>query len=122
MPTPAGHTSAIRAKKVIGSSVKDASGSQIGKIEDIVLDKMSDNVMFAVVGFGGVLGMGEKFHPVPWSTLSYEPSQDCYILNATKDELEKAPADTIDELTRADGAAFRDEAYRHYGAQPYWRA
>ena len=45
MPTPSGHTSAIRAKKVIGSGVKDNSGSQIGKIEDIVLDKMSDNVI-----------------------------------------------------------------------------
>ncbi len=122
MPTPSGHTSAIRAKKVIGSGVKDASGSHIGKIEDIVLDKMSDNVMFAVVGFGGMLGMGEKFHPIPWSTLSYEPSQDCYVLNATKDELENAPADTIDQLTRADGAAFRDRAYKHFGVQPYWSA
>jgi sporulation protein YlmC with PRC-barrel domain len=121
MPTPSGHTSAIRAKKVIGSGVKDNSGSQIGKIEDIVLDKMSDNVMFAVVGFGGVLGMGEKYHPIPWSTLSYDPSQDCYVLNVTKEALEQAPADKIDELTRADGTAFRDRSYQHYGAQPYWR-
>ena len=41
---------------------------KIGKVEDIMLDKTSNNIMFAVVGFGGVLGMGEKYHPLPWAT------------------------------------------------------
>jgi sporulation protein YlmC with PRC-barrel domain len=58
MTTASGHTSAIRAKKVIGTDVKDTSGATIGKIEDIMLDKQSSNIMYAVVGFGGFLGMG----------------------------------------------------------------
>ena len=53
MTTASGHTSAIRAKKVIGTSVKDTAGNKIGVIEDVVLDKESNNIMFAVVGFGG---------------------------------------------------------------------
>ena len=55
MPTTAGHTSAIRAKKVIGTSVKDMSGEKIGTVEDLVLDKSNNTILFAVVGFGGVL-------------------------------------------------------------------
>jgi len=62
MATVTGHTSAIRAKKVIGTNVKDTSGRKIGEIEDVVLDKQSNSIMFAVVGFGGLLGMAEKFH------------------------------------------------------------
>ena len=53
-------TDAIRAKTVLGTSVKDTSGEKIGEIEDIVLDKLSNNIVFAIVGFGGFLGMGEN--------------------------------------------------------------
>ena len=74
MTTASGHTSAIRAKKVIGTTVKNTAGQKIGQVEDIVLDKTSNNIIFAVVGFGGFLGMNEKFHPVPWSALDYDES------------------------------------------------
>ena len=69
MATASGHTSAIRAKKIIGTSVKDPAGKKLGEIEDIVLDKQSNNIMFAVVSFGGFLGMAEKYHPLPWPSL-----------------------------------------------------
>lgn len=119
MPTQSGHTSAIRAKTVIGTGVK-VSGEKIGKVEDIVLDKTSNSIMFAVVGFGGVLGMGEKFHPVPWSSLDFDDSENCYVLNMTKDQIKAAPSDSIDVLTRGDGTALRDTAYDYYGAPRYW--
>jgi sporulation protein YlmC with PRC-barrel domain len=120
MPTASGHTTAIRAKTVIGTSVKDASGEKIGKVEDIILDKTSNNIMFAVVGFGGVLGMGEKFHPLPWSALDFDPADNAYIVNQSKEALKAAPAGTIDELTRDDGQSFRDVTYDYYKAQRYW--
>jgi len=105
MTTATGHTSAIRAKKVIGTAVKNSAGQKIGQVEDIVLDKTSNNIIFAVVGFGGFLGMNEKFHPVPWSALDYVESEDSYVVPFTKEQLEAAPADSIDKLTRSDGAA-----------------
>ena len=76
MATVSGHTSAIRAKKVLGTKVTDTSGNKIGTIEDIILDKQSNNILFAVVGFGGFLGMAEKYHPIPWSALDYEPDEN----------------------------------------------
>jgi hypothetical protein len=60
MTTPSGHTNAIRAKKVLGTKVTDPAGKKIGEVEDVVLDKQSNRIMFAVIGFGGVLGMAEK--------------------------------------------------------------
>ena len=120
MPTATGHTTAIRAKKVIGTSVKSRGGEKIGKIEDIVLDKQSNNIMFAVVGFGGLLGAGEKFHPLPWSTLDYNDKEDAYVVPYNEDQLKAAPCDTIKELTKDDGLAYRDRTYDYYKADRYW--
>ena len=121
MTTETGHTSAIRSKKVVGTSVKSPSGEKIGHIEHIVLDKASNNIMFAVVSFGGFLGIGEKFHPIPWSALNYVPNEDAYVVNYTKEQLEAAPAESIEELTRGDGQIYRDKSYDHYGEARYWQ-
>jgi sporulation protein YlmC with PRC-barrel domain len=121
MSTASGHTSAIRAKKVLGTAVEDTTGTKIGEIEDIVLDKETNNILFAVVGFGGFLGVGEKYHPLPWSMLDYDPEDDSYVVNVTKEQLKAAPADSIEALTSNDGLAFRDSAYSYYKAPKYWQ-
>jgi hypothetical protein len=120
MATASGHTSAIRAKKVIGTSVKDRAGKKLGEIEDIVLDKQSNNIMFAIVSFGGFLGMAEKYHPLPWPTLDYNERENSYIVSATEDQLRAAPADSLDELTKNDGRAYRDRTFDYYRAPRYW--
>jgi sporulation protein YlmC with PRC-barrel domain len=120
MTTPSGHTSAIRAKKVIGSNVTDPSGKKIGQVEDVVLDKQSNSILFAVVGFGGFLGVAEKYHPIPWSSLDYDPANDAYVVEYTKDQLQAAPAGSIEELTRNDGSAYRERAFDYYKEPRYW--
>ena len=120
MTTPSGHTGAIRAKKVIGTNVTDPAGTKIGQVEDVVLDKQSNNILFAVVGFGGFLGMAEKYHPIPWASLEYDETRNAYVVEYTKEQLKAAPAASIDELTRSDGIAFRDRAYDYYKAPRYW--
>ena len=97
MTTASGHTSAIRAKKVIGTTVKNTADQKIGQVEN--------RIIFAVVGFGGFLGMNEKYHPVPWSALDYVESEDSYVVPFTKEQLQAAPADSLEMLTRQDGAA-----------------
>ena len=115
MPTASGHTTAIRARKVLGTTVKNTSGDRVGEIEDVVLDKLSDRIMFAIVGMGGFLGIGEKYHPLPWASLHYDESADAYVIPFTREQLMAAPADTIQELTRGDGvAAFRQRAHDYY--------
>lgn len=120
MPTATGHTAAIRAKKVNGTNVTDRSGKKIGEIEDIVLDKLSNNIMFAIVSFGGWLGVAEKYHPVPWSSLDYDKTQESYVVDFTKEQIEGAPAATIDELIRDDGQMYRGQAFDYYKAPRYW--
>ena len=120
MGISAAGSDAIRAKTVLGTSVKDPTGEKIGEIEDIVLDKRSNNIVFAIVGFGGFLGMGEKYHPIPWSSLKYDEREGGYVVNYTKDVLKAAPADSIDALVANNATAYRDRAYDYYKAPRYW--
>jgi len=120
MATASGHTSAIRAKKVLGTNVKDKSGQKIGEIEDVVLDKQSNNIMFAVVSFGGFLGAGEKYHPIPWAALDYDESESAYTVPYTKDQLKAAPAGSVSELLREGGVAIREQTYTYYKTPRYW--
>ena len=99
MTTATGHTSAIRAGKAIGTNVYDRSGKSIGEVKDIILDKTSNNIMFAVVSFGGFLGIGEKFHPIPWSELDYDTDRNGYVVSFTAEQLKSAPSDSINGRT-----------------------
>jgi sporulation protein YlmC with PRC-barrel domain len=114
MTTSTGHTSAIRASKVIGTKVKDSAGERLGEVKDVVLDKQSNSILFGVMSFGGVLGVGEKYHPVPWAALNYDETEGAYVINLTKEQLKAAPADSLEELTRDDGQAYRDRAFDYY--------
>ncbi len=121
MPTTSGHTAAILASKVKGTAVYNSNGDHIGTVEDVVLDKLSNNIMFAVLGSGGVLGMGEKYRPIPWSVLDYDADKGGYIVPLAKSELENAPAYRMEDLTRSDGhASIRAEAFSYYHAPQYW--
>ncbi len=119
MPTPSGHTRAILSSRVKGTSVYNTTGDKIGHVEDVVLDKMSNNIMFAVLGFGGILGMGEKYHPVPWSVLDYNTDRGGYVVPMSQDVLEKAPTTRLEDITR-DDADLRTRAYDYYNAPHYW--
>ena len=118
--THTGHTNAIAASRVIGTEVYNTAGDHIGTIEDVMLEKTSNGIMFAVIGFGGFLGIGEKFHAIPWSVLDYEPDKGGYVVPFTKEQLKAAPAYSINELTGNDGQKARDASYAYYQVDPYW--
>lgn len=116
MPTASGHTSAILASKVKGTAVYGPDGNKIGHVEDVVLDKQSDHIMFAALGFGGVLGMGENYYPVPWSMLDYRQDKGGYVVPITKEKLENAPNCKLEDLTKHDGSLgeLRNKSYAYY--------
>lgn len=111
MPTPSGHTKAIFASKVTGADVYGADGEKIGHVEDVALNKTSNEILFAVLGFGGFLGVGEMFHPVPWAALDYSPERGGYVTAFTRAQLEAAPTYRLEDLTRNDGAAAAAKDY-----------
>jgi sporulation protein YlmC with PRC-barrel domain len=122
MPTATGHTRAILASKVKGTAVYNSAGDKIGHVEDIVLDKKSDSIMFAALGFGGVLGMGEKYAPVPWSLLDYNTDKGGYVVPMSEDIIKKAPSYELSDLTKSDGefGDIREKSYSYYNVPKDW--
>lgn len=115
----------IMAHRVNGTPVFNPTGDRIGHIEDLSIDKRSGQVVYALLSFGGFLGIGEKFHPLPWSVLDFDSGKGGYVLPLSKDELNKAPNYTKDELRTFGGEdrSYREALYAYYGpygATPYW--
>jgi hypothetical protein len=81
----------IAADKVEGTAVYNTRGEKLGSIERVMIDKVSGRVAYAVMSFGGFLGIGDRHHPLPWSVLRYDPSNDGYVVNLDKKVLESGP-------------------------------
>ena len=81
----------ISSDKVEGTSVYNANGDKLGSIDDLMIDKYSGNVRYAVMEFGGFLGMGTDRYPLPWSMLKYDTALEGYVVPVDKSQLEKAP-------------------------------
>jgi hypothetical protein len=107
----------IASDRVEGTNVYGPDGDKIGSIHNFMVDKHSGKVSYAVMSFGGFLGMGERYHPLPWDTLEYNPRLEGYLVNLTRDQLEGAPSYAPGEDPWKDPAYGRN-IYGHYGL-PY---
>jgi sporulation protein YlmC with PRC-barrel domain len=81
----------IGSDKVEGTPVYRSNGDSVGQIERVMIDKLSGKVAYAVISFGGLLGMGQDYYPLPWSVLTYNPSLGGYEVNITEQQLKNAP-------------------------------
>ena len=114
-------TRLISSDKVEGTSVRRSDGDKVGSIENVMIDKRSGRVAYAVMSFGGFLGMGEDYYALPWSALRYNENLDAYELNVTDDQLRNAPLASTDFFnTGAASRQWEDDLHRHYRAAPYW--
>lgn len=82
----------IAADKVKGADVYNLEGEKLGKIEDTMIDKVSGRAIYAVLSFGGFLGIGDDYYPLPWSTLRYDTSRGGYVVNLDKERMKGAPS------------------------------
>ena len=81
----------ISADKVEGTAVYNRRGEKLGSVERVMIDKISGKVSYAVMSFGGFLGIGDRHHPLPWSVLHYDTDQGGYVVDLDKEKLEGAP-------------------------------
>ena len=115
--TKSPHTQ-IFASRVLKAPVLNPAGDRLGHVEDLSINKQSGEAVYAILSFGGFLGIGERWHPVPWSVLDYDPGKNGYVIPLTKEELEKAPSLTREELEDLGaGEAWRTRLFEYYG--PY---
>ena len=110
----------IGSDKVEGTHVYNRQGDHLGQIEKVMIDKYSGKVAYAVMSFGGFLGIGEEHYPLPWETLDYDVGADGYVVDLDKQKLEGAPSFTRGRDPAWHDPAYNRELYGYYGlAYPY---
>ncbi|HMO29424.1 PRC-barrel domain-containing protein [Enterovirga sp.] len=110
----------IESDRVEGTEVYGVDDQHIGWIKRLMIDKKSGQVAYAVMGFGGFLGLGEEDYTVPWSKLDYNTSLGGYKTDLTADQLKGAP-----DFYKNDDYKWQDrdkerELHSYYGVTPYW--
>lgn len=110
----------ILASRVEHTPVSNQDGERIGHIADLSIDRQDGQVIYAIMSFGGFLGLGKRFHPLPWSMLHYEPSQGGFVVLLDREALENAPhydAEELRDLGGPDSEPFLTKLGKYY--DPY---
>jgi PRC-barrel domain len=110
--------SLIASDKVEGTAAYRSNGEKIGKIQRVMIGKQSGKVGYAIMSFGGFMGIGEDYYPLPWSLLTYNPRLEGYEVNISEDQLNGAPKySTHDSWDWGDRSQAIDE---YYDVKPNW--
>jgi hypothetical protein len=107
----------ISSEDVEGTEVYDPGGKHIGEVDHLMIDKMSGRVAYAVISFGGFIGLGHSHYPLPWNALTYDTKLGGFRTNINEKQLRDAPEFSDDSWGDRDWEA---RTHKHYGAQTYW--
>ena len=110
----------IASDRIEGTAVRRPNGDRIGHIERLMIDKISGRVSYAILSFGGFLGMGTNLLPLPWARLKYDQNLGAYQLDIDDAELKHAPSFRDDKDFDWGDRSREEDLHRYYGIPPYW--
>jgi hypothetical protein len=110
----------ISSDKVDGTTVKNRRAETLGSIYQLMIDKYTGKVAYAVMSFGGFLGIGERYHPLPWSKLTYDQKLGAYVVDLDKRLLEGAPTFGRNETVNWEDRLWGQRVHDYYNVPPYW--
>jgi sporulation protein YlmC with PRC-barrel domain len=110
-------SSMVSSSDVNGTEVYSPSGEHLGQIDHLMIDKTSGQIAYAVMTFGGFLGIGADEHPVPWKKLSYDTNLGGFVTDITAQQLTGAPQRSDRWYDDRD---YQRRSYDYYGVSPYW--
>jgi hypothetical protein len=108
----------IASDKVEGTAVYNRQGERLGSIHNFMVDKRSGKVEYAILSFGGFLGIGDSYHPLPWKALTYDTSEGGYVVDLDKDRLQGAPSYSGSEAPDWSDPSFGRRIDDYYGPFP----
>lgn len=112
----------LSATTMIGDDVRNPKGESLGKIEEIMIDRHTGHVAYAVLSFGGIMGIGDKLFAVPWGALTVDTGTHEFVLDVDKERLENAPGFDKKDWPSAPDRAFIDRVHSYYEVDPYYAA
>ena len=109
----------ISSEDIQGTEVYGAGGKNIGEIDHLIIDKMSGRVAYAVMSFGGFVGLGHSHYPIPWGALTYDTSLGGFRTDITEQQLRDAPEFSDDSWQDRD---WETRTHQYYGTPSYWES
>ena len=109
----------ISSDKTVGTAVYNRRGEHLGSVYNLMIDKYSGQVAYAVMSFGGFLGIGESYHPLPWRTLTYDTRKGGYVVDIDRTRLETAPSYKSSTVPNRSDRAYGHRVDDYYGVPPY---
>lgn len=110
----------LSATTLIGDNVRNPQGEDLGTLKDIMIDLDAGRVAYAVLSFGGFLGMGDKLFAIPWGMLSVDTENKELVLNVDRSVLENAPGFDKDNWPNMADRTWANKIYAYYDYEPYW--
>jgi sporulation protein YlmC with PRC-barrel domain len=115
------HPNVLSTSSLLGDNVVNRAGENLGKIEELMLDLEKGRVAYAVLSFGGLMGMGERLFAVPFEALKLDASREHFTLDVDKDKLKNAPGFDKKHPPQPTDRTWGAEVYKFYGYKPYWQ-
>jgi len=110
----------MAADTLQGNSVENTAGESLGDIKAIMLDVPHGRIAYAVLSFGGILGIGDKLFAIPWSALTLDADKERFVLNVSKEQLESAPGFDKDAWPSMADLEWAEDVHGYYDATRYW--
>jgi sporulation protein YlmC with PRC-barrel domain len=110
----------MAATTLQGDKVLNLQGETLGEIRDIMLDVPSGRIAYAVLSFGGVMGIGDKLFAIPWSALTLDADRHCFLLDIDKEHLIDAPGFDKDHWPSMADPTWGIDVHSFYHRRPYW--
>jgi sporulation protein YlmC with PRC-barrel domain len=110
----------LSAATLCGDAVVNPNGENLGRIEELMIDLERGKVAYAVLSFGGFLGIGSKLFAVPFEALELDPDNKRFVLDTPREKLEQAPGFDKDQWPDFADPSFGREVYGYYGVSTYW--
>jgi hypothetical protein len=110
----------IASDKVEGTAVYNRQDEHLGTVHNFMVDKSTGRVAYAVMSFGGFLGMGQSYHPLPWRVLNYDTRRGGFVVDLDRSRLEKAPTYTVAEMPNWSDRTYGNRIDEFYGVPSYW--
>ncbi len=111
----------MAASTLEGNDVVNGKGEDLGEIKEIMIDVPSGRVAYAVLSSGGILGMGDKLFAIPWSALTLDTENKCFILNVDAELVQNAPGFDKDHWPSMADSTWANEIHAYYGQRNYWQ-
>ena len=110
----------MAADTLVGNKVRDIDGDELGIVEHVMLDVPGGRIAYAVLSFGGIMGMGGKLFAIPWQALTLDTEDKCFLLKVSKERLKRAPGFDKDHWPSIADGQWAVEIHTYYDAKPYW--